>query len=211
MKILLIAATFREIEPFIAAYPDTEVLVTGVGSASTIYHLQKKLQGQNYDLVIQAGIAGSFTEKYTLGETVIAFQDTFGDMGAEEKENLSTIFDMGLANKDEFPYKNGWLVNPNDYLQQSSLKKAIAVTVNKVTDNPLQTKQLLLKFNAEIESMEGAALHYVCLQEKIAFMQLRGISNYVGERNKLKWKMKESIISLNKELVRVFEELKKKN
>jgi futalosine hydrolase len=162
-------------------------------------------------LVIQAGIAGSFTEKYTLGETVIAFQDTFGDMGAEEKENLSTIFDMGLANKDEFPYKNGWLVNPNDYLQQSSLKKAIAVTVNKVTDNPLQTKQLLLKFTAEIESMEGAALHYVCLQEKIAFIQLRGISNYVGERDKSKWKMKEAINSLNKELAKVFEELKKKN
>jgi futalosine hydrolase len=31
--------------------------------------------------------------------------------------------------------------------------------------------------------MEGAALHFVCLQEDISFIQLRAISNFVGERD----------------------------
>jgi futalosine hydrolase len=35
--------------------------------------------------------------------------------------------------------------------------------------------------------MEGAALHYTCLMEKIPFMQLRSISNYIAERDKSKW------------------------
>ena len=49
--------------------------------------------------------------------------------------------------------------------------------------------------------MEGAALHYVCLMEKIPFLQIRSISNYVGERNKRNWNMKEAIANLNKKLI----------
>jgi futalosine hydrolase len=55
--------------------------------------------------------------------------------------------------------------------------------------------------------MEGAALHYTCLMEKIPFIQLRGISNYITERNKKNWDMKQSILNLNKELIGMIEEL----
>ena len=50
---------------------------------------------------------------------------------------------------------------------------------------------------AQIEYMEGAALHYVCLQEKIPFLQIRSLSNFAGERDKSKWVLKESIAHLN--------------
>ena len=53
---------------------------------------------------------------------------------------------------------------------------------------------------AEIESMEWAALHYVGLMEKIPFLQIRSLSNFAGERDKGKWKIKEAIASLNLEL-----------
>ncbi len=51
--------------------------------------------------------------------------------------------------------------------------------------------------------MEGAAFHYVCLQEKIPFLQLRAISNYVGERNKANWNLNEAIRNLNKKLIEI--------
>jgi len=35
-----------------------------------------------------------------------------------------------------------------------------------------------------------------CLQKEIPFLQIRGISNYVGERDKSKWKMEEAIDNL---------------
>ncbi|ULT38317.1 hypothetical protein KRR40_24600 [Niabella defluvii] len=54
--------------------------------------------------------------------------------------------------------------------------------------------------------MEGAALHYVALMEKIPFLQIRGISNYVGERDKRKWNFKDAIDNLNNELVRIVEQ-----
>jgi futalosine hydrolase len=53
--------------------------------------------------------------------------------------------------------------------------------------------------------MEGAALHYTCLMEKVPFIQLRSISNYIAERNKTKWDMKKSISNLNKALINFVE------
>jgi futalosine hydrolase len=55
--------------------------------------------------------------------------------------------------------------------------------------------------------MEGAALHYVCLMEKIPFIQLRSVSNYIAERNKKNWNMKESIGNLNQALIKLLASL----
>ena len=85
---------------------------------------------------------------------------------------------------------------------------AKGITVNKITDDAFQNKMIREKFSPAVESMEGAAFHYVCLLERINFLQLRAISNRVGERDKSKWKLKESIENLNKELLRIIENLK---
>jgi futalosine hydrolase len=200
MQILVIAATSKEIEPFTVANSQFDVLITGVGVPSTMYHLQKRIHQLDYDFIIQAGIAGTFNNDIELGKTVLVQQDCFADLGIEEKENYTPLFNTPFANKDEFPFTNGWLININEALLKSSLQKVKAITVNKVSDSELQKHQFISTFNAAIESMEGAALHYVCLQEAIPFLQIRSISNYVGERDKTKWKMKEAIENLNKEL-----------
>ena len=65
------------------------------------------------------------------------------------------------------------------------------ITVNTITTTTTNTYQLM--YNAITESMEGAALHYVCLQNNMPFLQIRGLSNYIGERNKTLWKIEESL------------------
>lgn len=201
MQILLLAATEQEIRPFTGAGTGTDVLISGVGLPSAMYHLQKRMQQIDYDLIIQAGIAGSFNRKIELGQTLWVKQDAFGDLGTEEKEIFFPVFDSALADKNEFPFTNGWLLNESEVTKRIRVKAAKAVTVNKVTDSKLQERQLIKHFDPDIESMEGAALHYVCLQENIPFLQLRTVSNYVGERDKTKWKMKEAIQNLNTELL----------
>jgi futalosine hydrolase len=49
--------------------------------------------------------------------------------------------------------------------------------------------------------MEGAALHYVCLQSGVPFLQLRSVSNTVGVRDKTKWDIKLAITRLNETLI----------
>jgi futalosine hydrolase len=207
MQILLIAATTFEIEPFTAANKHVDVLLTGVGVPSTMYHLQKRIHQLDYDCIIQAGIAGSFTNNIELGKVVLVQQDSFADLGIEEKGNYNPIFNTGFADKDEFPFTNGWLINANEALLKTGLPKVKALTINKVSDSELQKQQFIKIFNADIETMEGAALHYVCLQEAIPFIQIRSISNHVGERDKTKWKIKDAIENLNKELATLINQL----
>jgi len=206
MQILLIAATEMEIQQR-AAGNNIDVLVTGVGIPSTIYHLQKRLEQIDYDLVIQAGIGGSFGKDPAMGETVLVQQDAFGDLGTEKEEEFCTLFDAGLADKNESPFTEGWLINKNEWLDILPLKKVKAVTVNKVSDDRLLTRQLEAAFHPHIESMEGAALHYVCLLEQIPFLQIRTISNCVGERNKAKWKLEDAIKNLNVELEKIIAQI----
>lgn len=209
MPILLLAATPHEIMPQNTAIEGVDLLIGGVGVPATMYHLQKRLQQMDYDLVIQAGIAGVFDSQFQSGETVLVERDCFGDLGTEEKGNFSRIFEAGLGDANEFPFEEGWLVNPTALSPSLDFPKVKAVTVNKVTDDPRQKKQLADTYAAAIESMEGAALHYICLQEKIPFVQIRTISNEVGERDKTKWKMKEAIDALNRDLLLLIDSLRK--
>jgi futalosine hydrolase len=206
MKVLLVSATEFEIASYFKQKDTIDVLLTGVGIPIALYHLQKKITENRYNLVIQVGLAGAFTTKFELGETVFVNQDTFGDLGIEEKERFTPIFETDLFNKNEFPFENGWLVNKNKILQQSTLEVVKAVTINKVTDKGNIKQQLIDSFNPDIETMEGAALHYVCLHQNIPFIQLRAISNYVGERDKTKWKIDLAISNLHNELIKLLKQ-----
>ena len=139
MKILLVSATEFEISPFLENNYQVEVLITGVGICATTYHLTKVLQLKTIDLVIQAGIAGTFSDLIFPAEVVLVEKDTFGDLGILEAKNFQTIFDIGLHHKDSMPYEDGWLINKNQILKSSNLKKVTAITVNSVTDSPEHT------------------------------------------------------------------------
>ena len=207
MNILIVAATQFEVKPILEEKKSIDILITGVGIAPVIFYLTKKIFENKYDFIIQAGIAGSFTDRFDLGQTVIVKEDTFADVGIEENGKFQTLFETGFTDKNEFPYTNGWLINKNSLFQKNDLRVAKGITVNKVTESGLQNKLNKEKFFADIESMEGAAFHYVCLQKEINFLQLRSISNRVGERNKSKWKIKEAVENLNKELIKIIDNL----
>jgi futalosine hydrolase len=200
MNLLVVAATDFEIKPFIENNKSADVLITGVGIPATVFHLTKQLAQKEYDLAIQAGIAGSFNNTLVTGRVAMIETDTFGDIGIDEKGAFTTLFETGLAHENVFPFTNGWLRNDHEYFTHPSLPVAKGITVNKIIDDKIQIKRMQEKFGAGIESMEGAAFHYVCLQQKVKFLQLRSISNIAGERDKTKWKVKEAIINLNDEL-----------
>lgn len=207
MRVLLIAATEFELSPELRNNKNVEILICGVGVPATIYHLTKKLLQHTFDLVIQAGIAGTFSKKIKKGEVVLVERDAFADIGAEENGKFKTIFKLGFADENKFPFTNGWLVNDNIRLQATHLKVADAVTINRLSDRKKQSLQLQKNFNADIESMEGAALHYTCIQMNVPFLQIRSISNKVGERDKNKWKIKTALHNLNAELIKLIDNI----
>ncbi|MCG2614179.1 futalosine hydrolase [Terrimonas sp. NA20] len=218
MNCLLVAATAFEIAPFIQHYRNSDVpfyvdiqvdvAITGVGLMATTYNLQRQIQVKKPDLIIQAGIAGCFDLSVALGTVFAVKKDTVADLGVTEKSTFHSLFDMGFVKPNHPPYKGGWLVNPGLHLlKKNSLKKVAGVSVNQITTSKQAINHYTAKYKPVVESMEGAALHYVSLMENIPFMQLRGVSNYVGERNKKKWNIKDSVANLNNELIRLLNSL----
>ena len=183
---------------------------TGVGMLSAAVSLTKLALDEKPDLVIQAGIAGTFDPTMTLGKVVAVNEESFGDMGVEEDGKWKDIFDLKLEKSSYHPFERRKL--PNPWLTQFNLLKlpeVSGITVNQISTNPERIQQLYKKYNPVIETMEGAALHFVCRQANIPFLQIRSISNHIGERNKANWKMKESIDNLNQALLKYVDKLYK--
>jgi futalosine hydrolase len=214
MNVLLAAATTLEIRPFLDYFrqnaftkQEVDVLITGPGLMTATYSLTRQISLKKPDLVIQAGIAGCFNKKMPLGSIVAVKQEVVADEGVLEEKKFKTLFDLKLVKASQVPYKNGWLVNPgaNKLIKGHGFKVVNGITVNQITTDPRKVKEYLSRYKAVVESMEGAALHYVCLQSGIPFLQLRGISNYIGERNKAKWDFQKPIENLNKALITMLE------
>jgi futalosine hydrolase len=203
MRVLLITATELEMKALGELPANIDCRVTGVGVPSTIYQLQKALNNQSYDLVIQAGIAGAFSEKFQLGDVVKVKSDYFGELGIRENYEFAPLFKTHLADVSGRFYPDGILVNSCKEYLRVELPAVAAITVNLVTDDSEHNNSVQNTFSADIESMEGAGLHFVCSMEKIDFLQIRAISNRVGERDKSRWQIEQALENLGVQLRRI--------
>jgi len=177
------------------------ILIAGIGSVFTVYNLSEHLNSakKNYDLVINIGIAGSFDRITALGEVVQIVEDQFADLAIEHSDGrLETFFEANFLNSNEKPFSNGVLI-PEKVMWENiiSLQKKKGITVNLTHGSEDTIKNFQMKYNPDIESMEGAAVFYVCMNENIPVIQIRSISNYVESRNREKWKISEAILNLN--------------
>jgi futalosine hydrolase len=216
MNCLVVAATAIEIKPFLEQYRakkglptaiEPDVLITGIGLTATTYSLTKQVQIKRPDIIIQAGVGGCFDKTISLGSVFVIKEEAIADLGVIEKGNLKTLFDLKLVALNKYPFSKGWLKNKSEVLGKVKSQKVKAVSVNEITTSKQKINFYRNAFNPVVESMEGAALHYVCLMEKIPFIQIRAVSNYVGERNKKNWNMNNSITNLNNELISLLNKL----
>jgi futalosine hydrolase len=209
MKIIITSAT--EFEVAIAKQRikstkevDISFVVTGIGILATAVNLSKIIYEQKPDFIIQAGIAGCFDSSILLGETVLVEEEFLGDLGVVENGKWKDVFDLELMTPNTSPFKKKGLINPAiKQFNNLHLPTIKAVTVNQISTDENHIKQLKKKYNPVIETMEGAALHYFCNIHQIPYLQIRSISNYIGERDKSKWKMKLAIDNLTPTLKRV--------
>ena len=206
MQILLCAATAFEVEPlekWLLKHKNysVEILITGIGLVSATYQLTKAVSLKRPGMLIMAGIAGAFDPSIQMGEVRAIRHEMLGDMGVEELGRFNSLFAMHLMDHDHFPFSQGRLTADAQILHKTGLLIADGISVNEISTSVKRREYYSNELGAAIESMEGAALHYVGLMEGIPFLQLRAISNIVGERDKNNWNMKEAIMNLNEEVI----------
>ena len=73
------------------------------------------------DLVINAGIAGSYKEEIKIGDVVMPVTDCFADAGIEDGNNFLTLTEAGLLSPGEFPFSRG------SHLFRERVRRAVAI------------------------------------------------------------------------------------
>jgi futalosine hydrolase len=222
MRVLVVAATKPEIDLLISDFgfrisdlvgnetneykltthhSPLTILVTGVGMVATAFALGRHLATQQYDLVINLGVAGSFDRNIALGEVVEVIEDRLSELGAEDNETFLPIETLGFG---ESIFKND--VRLLTY-SEINTKQVSAVTVNTVHGHEPSIQKLAGRIQPQLESMEGAAFFYACKQADVPCLQIRAVSNYVEKRNRDAWQIGLAIKNLNKFAVGFIEEV----
>jgi futalosine hydrolase len=230
MKILIVSATEKEsnlvlqkmasirkigqwLSSSIFGKLEVHFLVSGVGLPSTIYRLTSLLVNEKYDLLLNVGIAGSYNNVFKIGDVVNVTSEQFGDIGVNDNGTFRTMFDMGYIDQDSNPYSKSLLINSTKNIYCNSLSTLPSVkglTVNNASGELVDISMKKVKFESDIETMEGAGVFYTCLIQGTPFFEIRAISNMVEARNPKKWNTPLALINLSATITQILVELDNK-
>lgn len=195
MNILVVSATEFEVTSLKNLnLKNLDFAITGIGMLSTLWGLQTALLSQKYDLVINLGIAGSFTKKIKIGDVVQVTKETIGDLGFEDKKSFIPISNSKLADEHHYTFSNPY---SNKFLDKYNPVSSISVNTCSGQLKTIAERKTI--FNPDIENMEGAAIFMFCIKSKVPFVELRAISNDIEERDTSKWDIPLAVKNLNKE------------
>ncbi len=225
-NILIIAATMPEISTLIGHLQEAytrlnehellfagkglriRVEICGIGMLATAFNLGQALNTGTFDCVVQLGIGGVYpTAHIDLGGIVYVQAERIGDLGASTKEgDFLTLQQIGLEEPSAGVLPGNPPADLAGFLQQ--LQAAEGISINHNTGDPAgRNRFAIAPESIVVESMEGAALHYVCSALKVPFVQLRSISNWVEPRDKSRWQMAPALQNLNKTAIALLQYL----
>ncbi|MEI7597308.1 MAG: hypothetical protein WCK02_16280 [Bacteroidota bacterium] len=227
MRILLVSATKDEIDPIARQYGTDlraskdrffsirqgtfilDILISGIGSAQTTFHLTNTVNKEKYDVVLNVGIAGSFAQKLTMGEIVNVKEEEFADFGTRSQGTFKNATESGFIGQMEFPFIANKITNKTPWGQGfPQLKQVRGITVETIIDNFQEIDARAKKYSPDIETMEGAAFFYVMSHQSIPYYQIRSISNIVGS-NKMQWNIPLAKDNLCRFMLRFIDGLKR--
>ena len=180
--ILVVCAVAQELER-LAPREDVEVIATGVGPVEAALGTARALAAKHYDAVINAGLAGGFRERCTVGDAVVCSRDDYAELGLED----------GTA----FPLPGGIALQRSAEAHPSLLEPFLAglipVIVGRgvssaiVTSTTARALVLAHRFRADVESMEGFSVLRAAALAGVPAVEIRGVSNLVGDRASNEW------------------------
>lgn len=199
---LLVAATALEATQLSSSrFP---LVVTGIGPVNAAHALTAYLATHaKPPLVIQTGIAGAFVPAaISVGSVVLADTEIYGDLGVLTVDGWQPIEAIGIpvvAAKDGHPPRFNYFPLDGTLVKRASgiagslvARTGPFLTLSAITGVRALGDELHRRFGAICESMEGAAAAHVCALHDVPFLEVRGISNLVEDRDRSKWRIQEA-------------------
>lgn len=177
---------------------DQRVQILGVGKTNAAMHLPAALRAApEARAVLLFGVAGAFPDRHRgkpapvrAGGLCIVGSDRFGDEGVESPEGFMDLKVLKLGDTGPYP------ANPRMAQQAAAVLGAPivrGVTVSTCSGTEASSQRMHKRSGADVETMEGAAVAYVCRQLEVPLLHVRAISNWTGNRDQGDWNLGRAI------------------
>ncbi|MBL8727023.1 MAG: futalosine hydrolase [Planctomycetes bacterium] len=173
---------------------DLRVVTLGVGKTAAAMQLTGLLRGApEARAVLLFGVAGAFPDRHRTnpapvrrGGICVVGSDRFGDEGVETPAGFQDLQALRIGDVGPFP------ANPRMAQQAASaldVPIVRGVTVSTCSGTEAASLRMWKRCSADIETMEGAAVAYVCRQFELPLLHVRAISNWTGDRDRGDWNL----------------------
>jgi futalosine hydrolase len=194
--ILLTCAVDKELA-FWRPRHDVELLATGVGPVEAACSVTHALAQGRYRLLVNAGLAGAIGGAAEIGDGVAVCDDAL-ELGLEDGRPIVLPDGQRVVDK---AHSDLHLVAA---LVQRGYRALHGITVARVTSTE-ESAERLAQLGADVESMEGFAVLRAAQRAGIPAIELRGISNRVGSRERSGWSFEAGALGLQSVLGALFE------
>jgi futalosine hydrolase len=216
-EVLLVAAT--ALEATLLSSSRFPLVVTGIGAVNAAHALTAYLAAHpKPSLVIQTGIAGAYVPAgIAVGSVLLADTEIYGDLGVLTTDGWQPMEAVGIpvvaardgqpARFNYFPLDEGLVARASAIGGSLIARTGPFLTLSVITGVRRLGDELHARFGALCESMEGAAAAHVCALHNVPFLEVRGISNLVEDRDRSKWQIKEAADAVQAVALRLAENL----
>ncbi|WP_433943089.1 futalosine hydrolase [Paenibacillus sp. SN-8-1] len=189
-----------------------DVHLAGVGSAAAAASTARILATarEGYDLVISAGIGGGFPGLAEIGTVVVASNITAADLGAETQEGFCSVDELGFGSS-RIAVQAELVARWTHTLQVAGVpvQSGPIVTVTTATGTSATAEALAGRVpGACAEAMEGFGVAIAAEQAGLPVLEIRGISNAVGPRDRSAWRIGDALAALEAAFTQLQEVLK---
>jgi futalosine hydrolase len=176
-----------------------DVKLAGVGPISAGIQTVKVLAADEYDLVINMGIAGGFADKAEVGSLVIANEMVSADLGAESPEGFITLDELGFGESTRVKTDSDLVQILLEAIKEEniSVQAGNILTLSTVTGTAETTSKLQHREpGALAEAMEGYGVAMAAKEFGLPVLEIRSISNPIGPRDRSAWRIKDALVTL---------------
>jgi futalosine hydrolase len=180
--ILVICAVAAELRAF-KSRAGVDVVAVGVGPVEAGIGTMRAIAQHKYRYVINAGIGGGFRGRAKVGDAVAVTDECYADIGLEGGGELN--LPGGVTLRERVASDAALVAAYRSRIGDALL--GTGVTSATITTTDVRARRLAKRFAPTVESMEGFAVLAAAASAKIAAIEVRGISNLVGNRATSEW------------------------
>ncbi len=177
---------------------DVLVIAGGVGPAAAAAAAAYAVATEPVGLLVSAGVAGAFPG-LGHGSVVVASEIVAADLGVLSPERFLDLAELGLGHQDVHCDERR-VADAAARLEAAGLPVTVGpvLTLSTMTGTAARARELMARHQAVAEAMEGSGVAHVARLHGVPVLELRTISNAVGERDRSGWDLLGALDALTR-------------